>query len=96
MKILDFFKSLFQAKSHHNLGDHLIGKCSCSKLNSNWDKLFVPKDKLFSVDVSVNEIKRKICSCGGEIITTGKGIKRQVCSECGKLYHDFIYEKENI
>ena len=32
-------------------------------------------------------VRRETCPlCGGTIVTTGKGILRQVCSKCGKSY----------
>ena len=38
-------------------------------------------------------VRRKQCSCGGIIVTAGRGVLREQCSECGKPYHESIYKK---
>lgn len=37
-------------------------------------------------------VRRKYCSCGGIIINSGRDVIRELCSECGKPYHESVYK----
>ena len=44
-----------------------------------------------SVSPPINDgLRRKHCPCGGIIISSGQGVIRELCSHCGKPYHEFI------
>ena len=68
------------------------------KLLKKWKKLLKVEDEhpmtAGSVPSPMNDgLKRKHCSCGGIIISSGQFVIRELCSSCGKPYHEPIYRR---
>ena len=68
------------------------------RLLKKWKNLFNIEDKsptiTTSSSVPLNDgIRRKHCSCGGLIVSSGHEVIRELCSQCGKPYHEFIRRK---